>query len=62
VKLDIAASDIGPRMAQIQLTVKRREKMYVDRLQFTTDFLPLLSAGYYSDGNFPGKHHGKYID
>ena len=25
--------------------LKRREKMYVDRLQFTTVFLPLLSAG-----------------
>ena len=32
--------------------------MYVDQLQFTTVFLPLLSADYYSDGNSPGKHPG----
>jgi hypothetical protein len=28
--------------------------MYVDRLQFTTVLLPLLSAGYYPDGNSQG--------
>jgi len=30
--------------------------MYVDRQQFTTVFLPLLSAGCYPDGNSPAKH------
>ena len=29
--------------------------MYVERLQLTTIFLPLLSAGCYRDGNSPGK-------
>jgi hypothetical protein len=39
--------------------LKRREKLYVGRLQLTTVFLPLLSAGCYSNGKSPGKHHGK---
>ena len=32
---------------------KRREKMYVDRLQKTTVLIPLLSTDCYPDGNSP---------